>query len=64
MPKLINKESNSFKLGLIAGVCLWIAIQNFVLAATVPELRLIRIVFFVLFGVAGVLSTLFAYKKL
>lgn len=60
----INRGSNSFKLGVIAGMSFFIALQNLVGMVSAEDFQIARLLLLVSFGVVGIACTLKAYKKI
>jgi hypothetical protein len=53
----INRERNSFKFGVVAGVCLFLALESVVSLLTTPQMQVTRYLLAVIFSVVGLLCS-------
>lgn len=53
----IIKERNSFKLGVVAGVCFFLTIENVIGLLTISEMQITRFLLAVIFATAGLTCT-------
>ena len=49
----INKERNSFKLGVVAGVCFFLTIENVIGLLTISEMQITRFLLAIVFAAIG-----------
>lgn len=49
----LKKEPNSFKLGMLSGICLFLTIENVVSLYTLPEMQITRFLLAIVFGALG-----------
>ncbi|EBW9290395.1 hypothetical protein B7N40_24090 [Salmonella enterica subsp. enterica serovar Bovismorbificans] len=49
----INKERNSFKLGVVAGVCFFLTIENVIGLLTISQMQITRFVLAIVFAAIG-----------
>lgn len=49
----INKERNSFKLGVVAGVCFFLTIENVIGLLTISQMQITRFLLAIVFAAIG-----------
>lgn len=49
----INRERNSFKFGVVAGVCLFLALENVIGLLTISQMQITRFVLAIIFAAIG-----------
>lgn len=59
-----NRGSHPFKLGVLAGMMLFLAIDCFVGLFTLQDYKIMRFFLMLIFAAAGVGCTLHAYRKI
>lgn len=59
-----TQGSHSFKLGVLAGIFLFLFLECFVSLFTSDDFRITRFTLMIVFGAAGIGATLFAYRKI
>lgn len=53
----INKERNSFKFGVVAGVCLFLALESVISLLTTSQMQVTRYLLAIIFSVVGLLCS-------
>lgn len=53
----IYKERNSFKFGVVAGVCFFLTIENVIGLLTIPQMQVTRYLLAIIFSVVGLLCS-------
>lgn len=53
----INKERNSFKFGVVAGVCLFLALESVIGLLTTSQMQVTRYLLVIIFSVVGLLCS-------
>lgn len=53
----INKERNSFKFGVVAGVCFFLTIESVIGLLTISEMQVTRFLLAVIFSAVGLLCS-------
>lgn len=59
----INKERNSFKFGVLAGICFFLAIDNIVGMLTISEMQVTRFLLAIIFITTGMGCYILGRKK-
>lgn len=49
----INKERNSFKFGVVAGVCFFFTIENIIGLLTISQMQVTRLLLAIIFAAIG-----------
>lgn len=53
----VNKERNSFKFGVVAGVCLFLALESVIGLLTTSQMQVTRYLLAIIFSVVGLLCS-------
>jgi uncharacterized membrane protein YcaP (DUF421 family) len=59
----LNKERNSFKLGVVAGVCFFMTIENVIGLLTISQMQITRFVLAIVFAAIGLACSYSCLKK-
>lgn len=59
----LKKEPNSFKLGVLAGICFFLTVENVIGLLTLPEMQITRFLLAIIFGSLGLGCSYLGLRK-